>query len=547
MNAFDQVRTQTLSVWQSLATSQRLTLGVVVALLVGAFGWMMVRETGDRRVPLFTGKAFSVEESMNAQDILAAAGLTDFEQRGSQLYVPVGDVERYSAALVAGGGLPMNWAEEWEKQNSALGQFTGSLEREATKEMARGKQVARLLTQIPDIAWADVVWDEDSRPGWRTAPKARATVSLRAVPGRSITPKLVLAARRAVAGSKKHLAPEDVVVIDVVTGDSYDGHENGEFGDKVLARMNQLETMYRNKILDTLDYIDGVRVAVNVTLDKIESSRRRSQRVNPKEVLAVAEDTFSSEERSQRSNTLAEPGAGPNAAIDLQNGRNPGQTSSLDEQTGSIIQTASFEITEDQIVGLLPQAVTVAVSIPKEHYRMVALRSAGLTGRKDLTEDEIEAVTQQMEAEYAPKIQQRIRMMLPDAGPQATDDDVVKVDTFVKPEQKDALESLPITWTVADMVRTWGRPVALILLSLAALYVVNQSLKRPLPDLPPMPQPPAAAASAADGGDSEAAELEDDLPLLRPPDNRKREHLQTVVRDNPELAASVVASWVSER
>ena len=546
MNTLEQIRSQSAALWQSLAPSQRLTIGVVLALLLGGFGVLLLRDGVDRRVPLFTGKAFTVEESMNAQQILLAAGLDGFEQKGAQLYVPADEVERYNAALVAGGGLPTNWAEEWEKQNAALGQFTGSLEREATKEMARGKQVARLLTQIPDIAWADVVWDEDARPGWRTAPKARATVSLRPVPGRSITPKLVRAARLATAGSKKHLAPEDVVVIDVLTGSSYDGQEDGEFGDKLLSRVNHFESMYRNRILETLDYIKGVRVAVNVTLDNIERSRRRSQKINPKESLAVAEETVRNTESSQKTASIAEPGAGPNAALDLQSGRGPSQTTSVSENVGSILQTASFEVTEEQIAGLMPQAVTVAVSVPKGYYRGVAMESPGLKGREDLTEDEIEAVTQQMEAEYSQRIQRQIQMMLPPADPTATPDDIVKVDSFVPLADETVLESLPLTWTMADMARSWGRPLALLALSAVALLMVNSSLKRPLPELPP-PPPAAVAGGSPDDPESEAAELEDDLPLLRPPDNRKREHLQEVVRDNPELTASVVASWVAER
>ena len=543
MTALEQLRTQTLAVWRSMAVSQRLTFGLLLALLLGGFGWMILRDAAPPRVPLFTGKSFTVEESMNAQQILLASGLDDFEQRGTQLYVPSDEVERYNAALLAGGGLPTNWAEEWEKQNAALGQFTGALEREQVKERARAKHVARMLQEITDIAVADVVWDEDTRPGWRTAPKARATVTLRPVPGRSITPQIVRSVRLAVAGSKKHLAPEDVTVVDLATGQSYDGTQDAEFGDTVLARMAHLETLYRNRILDHLSHIRGVHVAVNVNLDRIASSRRRSQKINPKETLAVAEDTVRNQETTQRTTSAAEPGAAPNAALDLSSNRGPSQTSDIQETSGSMIKTASFEVSEDELVGMLPESVTVAISVPKDYYRAMAMRSPGLTGREDLSEDEIEAVTIQMETQESQRIQQRVRMLLPPDAT-ATDEEVVKVDTHVAIEEEKPIESLPLSWTLADLARTWARPAVLIVLALVALYVLRQSLNRPLPELPALPAAPQPAGLEGSAGEPE---VEDELPLLRPPENRRREHLQTVVRDNPELAASVIATWVAEK
>ena len=544
MNALQQLRSQTAAVWRSLAVSQRLTFGLVLLLLVGGFGWMMSRGGTDRLVPLFTGKSFTPEESAHAQQILMASGLNDFEQRGLQLYVPTSEIERYNAALVAGGGLPMNWAEEWEKQNSVLGQFTGSLEREQVKERARAKQIARLLMQIPDIGFADVVWDEDARPGWRNAPKARATVFLNPLPGRSITPELVRSARLATSSAKKHLAPEDVVVVNVKTGESFNGTGDGEYGDKVLTRMKRLTEEYRGRVLEMFPYIDGLKVAVNVNLDRVQSSRVRSQKINPKESLAVAEDTVRNTEKTQRAQSMAEPGAAPNTAMDLQSGRGPTQTRDLSETSGSLIQTASFVVTEDEMVGMLPDSVTVAVSIPKSYYREVALASPGLVGRDDLTEDEIEAVVQQIEAETKPKIQKQVRRMLPQADAATPDEEIVTVDTFVMPEREQPLESIPITWTVSDLASQWGRPLALLALAVAALLMLNNSLKRPLPELPPMPQQ-APAPGDPDSPEAAAEEAEDELPRLKPPDNRKREHLQEVVRENPELAAGVVAKWVA--
>jgi flagellar biosynthesis/type III secretory pathway M-ring protein FliF/YscJ len=86
----------------------------------------------------------------------------------------------------------------------------------------------------------------------------------------------------------------------------------------------------------------------------------------------------------------------------------------------------------------------------------------------------------------------------------------------------------------------WAGPITLGLFTLWALWMFNSSLKK-LPSAPPIAPPDAskaAAAKAAADGDEDDDE-EDNRPLT------KRDQLQGLVRENPEMAAAVISKWLA--
>ena len=540
---FEKFRTQTAALWADLAPSQRLTLGVVTVAMVAALTMLSVRQDVQGYTSLSAGKAFSVEEAMHAESVLMAAGLDDFQQRGGQILVPSEELERYNAALIAGGGLPTNWAEEWESQTARLGQFAGSRQRSDGMEIARAKMVSTYLRKLPDIAQANVIWDVDERPGWQSTPVTKATVYLRPHPGREVTPQLAAAVRLAVANSKKHLVSENVVVMDMARGRALEAGGGGPFGDETLARVHSLTDMYRDRVRDALSYIPGVRVGVNVNIERLKDSLVRKQKINPKETVSVVGDSRRVSETVQRTAAVSEPGATANVGLDLQTGRGGGETRDMEDTTDSTVQTASFEVTESTLRGGLAESVTVSVSIPRDYYRTVALTRSPLRTKEDATEDEIDAVAQQVEQEITAAVEAKVLQIVPPAPADAPDLRTVVVDSIVVPDTSLSDAGVPLTVTVSDLFHTYGRSVGLLVLAVTALVLVSRSINRPMPELPSLSLPEPAPNEAETGEESTA---ESEFPnLFAPPENKKREHLQTVVRDNPELAASVLNGWIA--
>ena len=478
---------------------------------------------------------------MHAEQILLAAGLDDFEMRGGQLLVPGGEAERYNATLIAGGGLPRNWAEEWESQMKDLGQFAGSRQRADVKEMARAKMVSSFLSQLPNIQHANVIWDEDKQPGFHAAPRTRATVFLRAKPGHTISAKDALNVRMAVANSKKHLHPDDVVVMDIAGQKTYDGQRDSEFGDETMTKIVRLTSMYEERVQNALQYIPGVMVTANVNLERLRQSLVRKQQINPKEAFSVVGDTVRNTDSLQSATSSGEPGGGPNVQLDLQTGRGATQSRETSQSREQTVQTASFEITESTLIGGMADSVTVSVSIPKSYYRTVAMTQPAIRDNTDITEEEIDAAAQQVEQEVISNVQAKVAQIIPPGPADDPNFRSVVVDSITVPDVVEEDPGVPFTVTAGEMIKTYGRPVALTVLAIVVLMMLNKSLSKPLPELPELelPKPPS--------DDDDAQVGDENFPdLFSPPANKKREHLQTVMRENPGLGGSVIGAWLSE-
>lgn len=544
--SFSKLRDQLVALWAGLVPSQRATIGVVALALIIGFTALIMRPSVTGRVPISAGKAFTVQESIHAEQVLLAAGLDDFEMRGGQLLVPRGEAERYNAALIAGGGLPQNWAEEWESQMKDLGQFAGSRQRADVVEIARAKMVSSYLSQLPDIAQANVIWDEDKQPGFRAIGKTRATVFLTAKPGRAIEAKTIAAVRMAVANSKKHLAIEDVVVMDVAGQKAYDGSGSGDFGDETMMRIHQLTQMYEDRVARSLSYIPGVVVSANVNLEKLKNSLVRKQQINPKESLEVVGDSTTNTDVMQKVASAGEPGGGPNVQLDLATSRGPGQSREVKENRTQTVSTASFEITESSLVGGMAESVTVSVSIPKSYYRTVAMTEPAYRNAENPDEVDLDALSATVETRIVGQVEQKIAQILP-PGPQNDPNfRSVVVDSITVPDKDELEVDIPFSVTAAEMMKTYGRTVALTGFALVALFMLNRSLSKPLPELPELTIPEPAPRSEDD--DLDRDEDGDGIPdLFQPPANKKREVFQNVVRENPELAAAVISSWMSQK
>jgi hypothetical protein len=236
---------------------RRLGIAAVAAVIVAAI-WLANRSRG-------SNSAIPVDSSMTP-----AAALANLHERGlteahldakGQLVVPPGRVAEAKAWLGELSDSTTTWADEWEKSNAQLGQFSGSRERDAAREITRARMIGRLLRQMPGIAQADVIWDEEESSGWRQPQRTRCTVYLRPKSGFEITPDVARSVRQAVAGSKKNLAPADIVVMDLDRMTSFDAVPAGV--DEALRSAAERQVAeFRREIESALHDCPGVRVNV---------------------------------------------------------------------------------------------------------------------------------------------------------------------------------------------------------------------------------------------------------------------------------------------
>jgi hypothetical protein len=246
--------------FQNLPESQRRIAPIAALAILLTGGWLATHRPS-------TAALIALPQSLTAAAAIAhlnERGINEVQAaRGGKLSVPAdksADAKRFLEELAA---VSTTWADEWERSNSQLGQFSGHRERDTAKEIARARMIGRLLRQMPGVAQADVVWDEDESTGWRGPQKTRCTVYLRPQPGYEITADVARSVRQAVAGSKKHLASEDIVVMDLDRMTTFDAVPDGvDDVSRTLAEREVVEL--RHQIEASLHDCPGARVNVSV-------------------------------------------------------------------------------------------------------------------------------------------------------------------------------------------------------------------------------------------------------------------------------------------
>ncbi|QDU40695.1 Flagellar motor switch protein FliG [Maioricimonas rarisocia] len=262
-----------VSDWNARVGQGRLLPVVAAVAVAGPLMWLAARSGEADRVPVLSGKRWTTEQVAAMTSRLRSAGLDDFEQAGGQILVSAERLPKYEEVLGQPETRVAHWAQTWEEARGRLNLLSGRRDEETAEEIARARLLSELLSQMPDIDFADVVWDEDTATGWRRPEKARATVYLKPKPGRRITLELVHSVRLAVAGSRRNLDPSDIVVMDLDGMITYDESTLAPTGSGTGPHLSHLAAVYRQQIVSALADLAPTDVVVRA----ISSSRPQPQ------------------------------------------------------------------------------------------------------------------------------------------------------------------------------------------------------------------------------------------------------------------------------
>lgn len=527
-----------------MSASQRATLLIVPVMVAGAIFFLVQNGTSKTYVPLSLGKAFSAEEGSQVTRALASSGLTDFRQEGAQILVPRAEVERYNAAVMAGGGLPSGWASEWEKKfEEQSNVFTSSEQLQTQKEIQLAKELRRMIMAAPDVEDASVVWTPPKKHSWRKNSARTATVSVKPKPGRDVSMSLVQGIRHAVAAAIEDLKPENVVVFDQTRMTAFTpDREDDPYSSRVLNRIQEFTTLYQRKIAEQLNFIPDVIVTVDVEIDNINAQEEIKSDVNPKSVVINQRDR-SKKDESDRGPAGAEPGVkanGPAAVPAVASTRQSQKSNESDTETSSVPITSS----QTRVVtnGGMPKSVQVSVHIPKDYYRTVAADQVKQSGTPEgTTDDEKKAFQTAINSRIA-NVEQlvngEVKQTVQKAIPSQSGVDAVVVTSYVRGEPEVPKTDVPITQTVTGLLSQWGGAIGLGLFALWALRMMGKTTPKKSNDQEEAPedQPVIMKLSAATTEDAPQQQVS--------PQPNKRDELQGIVRDNPEMAAAVLGRWL---
>lgn len=533
MDALNRMVGQLRTLYGSMSASQRMTLVLLPVLLVAAFGFLMMRGWSDSYVAVSWGKTFTTPELINAEQAFHDAGLTEYQREGQRLMAPKGEVERYNAALLEGGGLPTDWASELEKKIENSGPFTSKDKLQAMKDALLGKELSRMIRALPDIDDARVIWAPATKRRWpRNASRVTATVNVLPRRGRDLNTQVVRSLRVAVASAIPELSSGDVVVFDQRNGKAYTPDKEGDpFNSRLLTRINQLTEMYHGKIADALGYIDDVLITVNVDLENLKSHVVREQSVdNKKKVELQQSEQRRTVETSQQA-LGGEPGAAPNVGRSLQTAGSAGSATTEQETSTSSVVVPSFTTTQKEFIPAMPKAVQVSVQIPEEYLQKALAQSSSSAegGQAGVANNGGGGKTREA-------IMSDVRATVAKAIGADSEDQSIVVSSYVRVPREQPEVNVSWTETVTGAAGRWGGAIGLALFALWALRMLYKTM----PELPEAEPGPSATPRAADVEEEE----DEENPEPQVPEANPRDQLQLVVRDNPEMAATVLSKWI---
>ncbi|WP_417378845.1 hypothetical protein [Gimesia sp.] len=537
MDTIKKIYQQFSNLFQTMSGSQRAILLSVPLLMMLAFGFLFFRDSKSSYVSLSLGKDFTTEEVIHAEEVLLRAGLTDFSRKGQRIMVPQNEVPRYNAALIEGGGLPTDWASEWQEQFEKSSMFVSKDQLQVMRDIALGNQLRRMIRAIPAIEDASVMWARSKkRLRWNnTTPEVTATVMVKPRPGQDLTPVLVTSLRAAVSTMVPDLTTDSVTVFDQSTGTSYTADDkNDAFDSKFISWVNKHTKNYQDKILDSLAYIPDVIVNVNVDVENLKRYVERKQEISTDGSVTLQSKEQSTERSLTEKPSRAEPGARSNQPNSLAVGRGNEKNEKVTETNNEATTAPSFTWTEKEFVAAMPSTVQVSVSIPEDYYSAVAVKRGIKKGEAEADLATFKQATTAIQTEVETSIQKQVQRLIPSQSAE----DAVSVASYVRIDAEVPELELPLTESVGEFVSQWGSTLGLGLFAIWALWMLNKS----------MPQM------------EEVQSEEIDLPQKRPPvptpdeelektkkEPTQRDEVQLLVRDNPEVAAMVLSKWIHSK
>jgi flagellar M-ring protein FliF len=537
MESWRRTLVQFRDLFNNMAPSQRMTLVIVPLFVLAGLGLVMYLGVGPAEEALLLGKAFSTEELKSAETALRKVNLGQYRIVGQQILVPRAEVTRYNAALAMGDAVP-EFGQDLDKAidvNPFLG--IGEGQRRDRVDLGKAKELVKIIKAVPFVEDARLVTQRPRQRGFNGESKMTATLGVRLRGGRELVGDLAQSLRQTVAGGFG-MAPADVTVVDMKTGKAPRLPDPGDpSGSGYVETTREFTALHQQTIAEALAYIPNVLVSVNVDLDTLMESHEQERKYDPKQFpYKTVEETEN--ETSNETGPGSEPGAGPNTPRQIRQPVTSKNARTIDKtRTASDSVPTSTRVTRKHIHGFTPKSVQVAVSIPKDYYRDVAIKE----GTNESDKAAFAAKVAQLKTETEKDVREKIAKLIP-LPATGTATDLINVSSYTALETTEAPVAVSMTTRVGEAVTQWGGPAGLALFALWALWMLNRSMKR-VPDGATGAAAGKSTASKAAGTALAAAGDEDEEELAKEP--TKRDKLQTLVKDNPEMAAAVLSRWLS--
>ncbi len=554
MDFLNKAISQVADLFRSMTPGARITAGLLLGLLVVSLVWLVGQKGSGPDDYLLGGQQFSSGEVNAMEQAFGKAGLDGYTLEGNRIRVPRGQRAAFMGAIADAGALPSDFGAALRKTLAEGGPFITTREREERLKVALQEELALWIRSMPGIEKAAVAYDVKKTGGLKNETLATASVSVKAVGNIPLDESRVRGIGHMVASAISELKPENVVVTDLVSGQSHRLSGDGVGGDNSLFELRKkYEEDFSRLVKNALGYVPGAQIAINVELDT--EARRQ---VKTLEFDKVNSATVHSEETTQdESRDTAGPGGVPGARSNTSASANTGQTVSTTPGNSSTLAKSSASQTiapggmqsTSEHLGLQPKRVTASISVPKSYFVRLWRERNGIDESQKVDENQVAAI----ETARIQEMRQLIAGLLPVSDPQdpMKPGTIMAFDDFPPAELPEpsvatgVLAWLGSYWSTLGMVFL-GMFALLMLRSTvrgAAASVAEPDTSTALPATIPFPTASEPDKEEA-AKDKEAKKPAARILKRREPGVSLKDELTELIREDPDGAAAILRSWI---
>lgn len=520
MDAGSRFTAQLKTMLRSLTFGQRVSLSITVLVITGSFGYLLWQSGGSTMQPVSFGRSLSAMETESAVSLLSKNGIK--AERGSegQVLVSAQQLDQANGLLLVSQELGQQPALSNTSDVAARkpGLFTTRSEMEALRDSELKADLSRIIEAIPGIKQGTVRWAREAQTErFARSEKRKATVFVIPESETGLGRELIHALRHGVASAVSDLAPENVTVFDISSGAAYTSlPDEVAVGDVMVQQVRAWSNRVKAQISEQLAYIPGVRVAVSVRWQQLETARSETP---------DRPDTTTAGVVSNAGQPAIQP-VGNSVVVPNQPLVLPAQQVQERDVSPGTARTPSRSVQANGPQVHWNDSLKVMIAIPDEYYVGLLSREglnpsdSGFEGRA--YQDRLARLQQKVESD----VEQTVAGL---AGAAVAEIDVRSmVGSDVSGPTSDA--SL---WGSRDAIQH-GLLIAAVVL-IAGVIVIRSRPKKPLP---PRHRTSVDTETSAVGGEAESTLQTDPVETA---------DLEDLVNRNPDRATAVLSHWLGSQ
>jgi len=525
-----------LSATQKMLTASLVAIMVLTVLWWGKFAATPVME------PLLS-QAFAPDDVSRITLQLEAKNI-DYKVVGDKILIPADRKFEVLADLGYARLLPQDTKTGFDEMVNKMTAWDPTSKTEMFMNHGKETMIAQIIRRFPNVNNADVIIDPTVKRMIDGSIQPSATINITMRDGVKPDRHLIQAAADVVAGAQAGMSRSRVkVIVDGVSYDAGDKSNNGlSVSNDIVELIRLHERHYSDKISEQLAFIRGAMVSVTVKLNT-ETKREVSKVVDPKNTVQKEIKTQNrTEETVSNSGMTTEAGALPNTSLSTGSGGG-GSTSTVEENKVDYFIETSQKQTETSTPAGDATVIAASVRVPRSYFVGI-YKNANPQGK----EPDNTLLQPLIDAEL-PQIQKDVKTC---TG--LTDDLAVNVSTYFDAIPLMATAPSTATASVTSMVGGYSKEIAVGGLALVSLFMVTMMVRKgqPAPLILPasITKADAVQLSAGEtiaGEASEGASALDGMELDE--DHVKTQQMldqvTTMVKENPEGAASLVKRWMT--